>query len=347
VNTVRTTMESAKSDTPRPKKSTSEKKIEANRRNALRSTGPTTDKGKTASSRNAIKHGLLAREVVITAGDGEENAKDFHVLLRQLWTNLQPIGTIEELLVERVAICWWRLARVVRAENGEIRRRLDTFDVDVHLSRSDRLSLIMYSLDLLRSGDLYNSINEADKKLSSRERRLAIQKLQTDLKKDEFGVTVLCQFWSRAKRELSETGRISKGVHRAISSTVGLSNYPLLLSTWLGTAADDGQEQNASPDGGTNDNLGFNKDIVMWLIDKELELLEILKEHAGTNARLETDVEARSLALPSADATEKLLRYEAHLERQLYRAMDQLERLQRRRKGESVPPPLNVSLGRR
>ena len=49
----------------------------------------------------------------------------------------------------------------------------------------------MYSLDLLRSGDLYNSINEADKKLSSRERRLAIQKLQTDLKKDEFGVTRL------------------------------------------------------------------------------------------------------------------------------------------------------------
>ena len=66
-------MRSAESDTPRPKKSTSEKKIEANRRNALRSTGPTTDKGKTAASRNAIKHGLLAREVVITAGDGEEN----------------------------------------------------------------------------------------------------------------------------------------------------------------------------------------------------------------------------------------------------------------------------------
>ena len=85
----------------------------------------------------------------------------------------------------------------------------------------------------------------------------------------------------------------------------------------------------------------------MWLIDKELELLEILKEHARTNAQLETDVEARSLALPTADATEKLIRYEAHLERQLYRAMDQLERLQRRRKGESVPPPLNVNVGRR
>ncbi|MGA2920753.1 MAG: hypothetical protein ABSE28_06585 [Candidatus Sulfotelmatobacter sp.] len=47
------------------------------------------------------------------------------------------------------------------------------------------------------------------------------------------------------------------------------------------------------------------------------------------------------------EATNKLLRYEAHLDRQLYRAMDQLERLQRQRRGEKVPPPLNINLGRR
>jgi hypothetical protein len=44
------------------------------------------------------------------------------------------------------------------------------------------------------------------------------------------------------------------------------------------------------------------------------------------------------------EATNKLLRYEAHLNRQLYRAMDQLERLQRQRRGEKVPPPLNINL---
>jgi len=49
--------------------------------------------------------------------------------------------------------------------------------------------------------------------------------------------------------------------------------------------------------------------------------------------------------LPSVNATDKLLRYEAHLDRQLYRAMDQLERLQRLRRGENVPPPLNINLG--
>ena len=62
---------------------------------------------------------------------------------------------------------------------------------------------------------------------------------------------------------------------------------------------------------------------------------------------LTLDAEARSFSLPPVEASDKLLRYEAHLDRQLYRAMDQLERLQRQRRGETVPPPLNVNLGRR
>jgi hypothetical protein len=44
---------------------------------------------------------------------------------------------------------------------------------------------------------------------------------------------------------------------------------------------------------------------------------------------------------------DKIMRYETTLERQLYRAMDQLERLQRRREGEEVPPPVNVELSQR
>jgi hypothetical protein len=58
----------------------------------------------------------------------------------------------------------------------------------------------------------------------------------------------------------------------------------------------------------------------------------------------DVDAEARSFSLPPADATDKL--YETHLDKQLYRAMDQLERLQRQRKGKAVPPPLNINLGR-
>src|SRR5712692_7993548 len=81
----------------RVRKRTSPKKIEANRRNALRSTGPKSREGKMTVSRNAIKHGLLVKEVVITAGDGEENSDEFHGLLARLWEDYWPVGIVEEM----------------------------------------------------------------------------------------------------------------------------------------------------------------------------------------------------------------------------------------------------------
>ena len=71
------------------KRPVSKRKIQANRRNALRSTGPRTARGKQIVGRNAIKHGLLAREVVITAGYGKENLKEFHRLVERLWEGMR------------------------------------------------------------------------------------------------------------------------------------------------------------------------------------------------------------------------------------------------------------------
>jgi hypothetical protein len=79
--------------------------------------------------------------------------------------------------------------------------------------------------------------------------------------------------------------------------------------------------------------------------NKRLDLLEFLLRSVKQNRSLEFDAHFKSLALPDERASDRILRYETHLDRQLYRAMDQLERLQRRRKGENVPPPLNFNLG--
>ena len=51
---------------------TSYRQIEANRRNALKSTGPKTDAGKQASRRNAIRHGLTAETVIGALEDAED-----------------------------------------------------------------------------------------------------------------------------------------------------------------------------------------------------------------------------------------------------------------------------------
>jgi hypothetical protein len=80
---------------PPGKQPVSKRRIQANRRNALRSTGPKTARGKRAVAGNAIKHGFLAREVVITAGEGEESLKEFHDLVKN------PVNITDPLALSR------------------------------------------------------------------------------------------------------------------------------------------------------------------------------------------------------------------------------------------------------
>jgi hypothetical protein len=98
-----------------PKIST--RKVEANRENAQKSTGPKTAQGKHNSSHNAMKHGLLSKELVIS---GKENRKEFEQLLEELIEDFQPQGRAELSLVETIAICDWRFRRTLRAEAAEI-----------------------------------------------------------------------------------------------------------------------------------------------------------------------------------------------------------------------------------
>ena len=109
-------------------KTVSDKKRAANRRNVQKSTGPKTAKGKACSARNALKHGLLAKDVVIDTPDAAERQSDFDALLADLIAGLQPQGIIEETLVERIATCYWRLRRAHRLEVGAIRGALDPPD---------------------------------------------------------------------------------------------------------------------------------------------------------------------------------------------------------------------------
>ncbi len=114
----------------KPKKRASRKQIEANRKNGKLG-GPRTDAGEKRVSQNAIKHGLLAQEVVIEVGDGSENRHDFDILFNELISYYDPRGPIEKILVEKIAINQWRHRRFIRAEKGEIRKHLDSVRLQV------------------------------------------------------------------------------------------------------------------------------------------------------------------------------------------------------------------------
>jgi hypothetical protein len=93
---------------------TSEKKAQANRQNALKSTGLKTPEGKDAVRLNAMKHGLLCQEVLLP-GEDEEALRE---LSEHLWTELKPVGEMENLLVDRIIASHWRLRRLGRVEAG-------------------------------------------------------------------------------------------------------------------------------------------------------------------------------------------------------------------------------------
>src|SRR5437899_6799968 len=90
------------------------KQIEANRRNALKSTGPRTPEAKAAVRMNSLRHGLRARTVVLPA----ENAGEFHQLCNDLEAEWQPQSRTEQFYVEQMAVSQWKLTRVEVAEKS-------------------------------------------------------------------------------------------------------------------------------------------------------------------------------------------------------------------------------------
>lgn len=129
---------------------TTEKQIEANRRNAARSTGPRTDEGKRISALNALQHGMTSETPVLPTEDpvGREEFRS------RLLLSLAPEGAVEELLAEEVIDCSWRLRRARNVELGvlaggvaaldqrffhERRRRLEVTEGDIVFARRPSL----------------------------------------------------------------------------------------------------------------------------------------------------------------------------------------------------------------
>jgi hypothetical protein len=93
---------------------TSFQQIEANRRDARKSTGPTTEEGKQRSRCNAVRHGLTA-ETVVGALEDAEDYKAFEVAIT---ADFDAQSAVERELVLRLASLQWRLRRATTMETG-------------------------------------------------------------------------------------------------------------------------------------------------------------------------------------------------------------------------------------
>lgn len=101
---------------------TSKKQIEANRRNAKRSTGPGTEEGKVVVARNATRHGILSAHVPV-----DDTERDLYLSFREsMQRELGPRGNMESFLVDRIISTAWRLRRIVHVEALMLQKAQET-----------------------------------------------------------------------------------------------------------------------------------------------------------------------------------------------------------------------------
>ena len=98
---------------PRAAVSVSSARAEASRKNGARSRGPKTAEGKARSARNALKHGLRAQKHVVLP---EEDGGEFRALEAAFVAELSPVGSLQAVLAQRIAVAAWRLKRADRIE---------------------------------------------------------------------------------------------------------------------------------------------------------------------------------------------------------------------------------------
>jgi hypothetical protein len=294
----------------------SEKQLEANRQNAQLG-GVKTPEGKEIVKYNALKHGLLAKEIVITIGEGAENPEEFDTLLEDLNTQLKPEGTLEELLVEKIAVAYWRLRRAYKYEVGLIRDELDNATSD------------FYSETNYGGNKTHKTDEEIERQIE--EEREHIEQREKD------------------KKDLSEMHKAEKSIEETYDWEI---NWEELYDKIYHLLPED-EEKDWQP----NRLREFLCKEQGWSDSAIWEALigicdERVKYHEEQIATLRQDIEKNQLKLqvikklgsiPSKDELDRLLRYEGAIERH-YKAMNQLERLQRMRSGENVPAPVEVDV---
>ena len=132
---------------------TSFRQIEANRRNARKSTGPITEEGKQRSRCNAIRHGLTAETVI----GALEDAEDYKAFEAAIIADYDAQSAVERELVLRLASLLWRLRRATTMETG-------LFEIQAeHLSgfRQRQFTRPLERLSMRCSGGLTRSVSTA------------------------------------------------------------------------------------------------------------------------------------------------------------------------------------------
>lgn len=298
---------------------TTAKKTAANRRNALRSTGPRTPAGKDRVSLNALRHGLRAEDAVLPY---LERVQDWENHRAGLLAALAPVGNLEALLAERVALNSWRLQRVARFERENVALKLEPherepFDADVDVEKAKK------ELSVLR--EVLHVFEKVD----------AARREPIPLSGDEAADVLMYVVSSTGTEEKEQEDAVDLETFTLPGIPEGTA--PEDFTGWTHLHLFQAVDAIAEADRCSTEDL-WNATLrtVRWQVQRAQTGLR--------NEKRKLDRFRRARLLPGPETTDRVSRYEAHLERGLYKALHELQRLQAARGGEYVPPPAAVDV---
>jgi len=274
--------------------------------------------GKDRSKRNALKHGIFSKMVLLR---GESQA-DFDSLLSGLRDDLRPEGTLEEIFVDKLASLIWRYRRLLMAEGAEIRKGTEFFHLEETKRLEEEEARVVNSEGDDRAGMLLKISNPY---ILQRCVSL-LRTLESMIEESGFHPSLDMRILGRVFGEFASSG----GRHHVLFFYFQCSQDADLP---------DEERQKKGRPSPAECRANFLQEL-----KRQIALLEAYGE---TNLEFEAskkklDTIARNV--PDSPQLDRLLRYEASLERAFDRTLNQLERLQRIRLGQAVPPSINLSV---
>jgi hypothetical protein len=297
------------------KKPTSAKQIAANQRNAVKSTGPRTARGRAVSKMNAVKHGILSREVLVQGRILHESGEEFETLHRRFFDDLLPEGAVEEMLVDQIVTAHWRLRRALAAESGEIALGMDSGE----RHRNRGFNPTLQWMKWLAFGDPVHAMEQSS-----------------------IGTSILITWLTELRDTVKVEGFLSEASIQTLAAH--LHDKPNQLVRDLETFR---KGRDPAPDSLNTRSPEDVKAEALDFLNRQIGMFQHMKWMCLEEEEQEEESRRSAALLPSDKVLDKILRYETKLERQIQRAMVQLERLQRMRRGESIPAPLSVEMSDR
>jgi hypothetical protein len=319
--------------------------------------GPKTPEGRLAVRLNASTHGILSPEPIVTA---YEKPEDWEAHRSAIVDSLSPEGGLEHLLAERVALMSWRLNRVTLYEAERLQEGQEDVLEDVRRDRVNkgRLEAIYEGRDPDALGVLIeahpsNVLEDLEmaRVLYKHVCRLFDESKAEVLIKEGYGASVLDLAAREAikitdrqagmeeaeERDLLE--RAEKLVDESPSMPEDASiDGEFTVGQLKGIVEGLAREAGIEPETGRADGVVVSPEEQLFhcvLAEAHYQVVRLEGKAEEVRAQLLKKRRERVL-LDEADL-QRISRYEAHLSRQMYQALHELEALQTRREGKAAP----------